>query len=147
MKKALFVSILICAVWITGCKKEDNVVVPQEEHFAAEGVYLSSSGISVAAIFRGESTDTVKVPLGNSTDHMNVRFFDANRNIINPPTDVNKKLTWNIADTSLVEIWRHDEEYEIHFRGKKPGLTTVEFYITHEGHNDFRSGNLKVLVQ
>lgn len=50
MKKGLFISLVLVAVWVSGCKKEDNVVVPQEEHFAAEGVYLSSSGIPVASI-------------------------------------------------------------------------------------------------
>lgn len=151
MKKLLFMAVIAMLGLYSGCKKEDNVLVPQEEHFAAEGVYLSTSGIPVASIFRGVSTDTIKVPLGNSTDHMNVRFFDANKNIINPPSDAAKKLNWGIADTSIVEIWQHQDEpdakYEIHFRGKKAGITTVEFYITHEGHNDFRSGNIKVIVQ
>ncbi len=148
MKKGLIAVILLFAIWIAGCKKEDNVVAPQEDHFKAEGVYLSTSGIPVASIFRGESTDTIKVPLNNSTDHMDVKFFDPSRNVINSPAEAEKKLSWSIGDTSMVEIWRHDgEEYEIHFRGKKAGMTTVEFFITHEGHNDFRSGNLKVLVQ
>lgn len=134
-----------------GCKKEDSPITPVEEHFAAEGVYLSTSGIPVASIFRGVSTDTIRVPLAGSTDHIDVRFLDANRNVINPPTDTRKKLSWNIADTSIVELWRHvdeqEAEYEIHFRGKKAGMTTIEFFILHEGHNDFRSGNIKVLVQ
>ncbi|MBK7866233.1 MAG: hypothetical protein IPJ75_04115 [Ignavibacteriales bacterium] len=97
------------------------------------------------------STDTLKVPLGASTDHMDVKFYDASRNVIEPPTDKAKKLSWSIADTSMVELWRHadepDAEFEIHLRGKKAGMTTIEFFIVHEGHNDFRSGTFKVLVQ
>ncbi|MBK7265190.1 MAG: hypothetical protein IPI12_02390 [Ignavibacteriales bacterium] len=151
MKKMLIPAIFAVVILFQGCKKEDSPVSPVEEHFAAEGVYLSTSGIPVASIFRGVSTDTIKVPLAGSTDHMDVKFFDANRNVINPPTDTQKKLSWSIADTSMVELWRHadepDAEYEIHLRGKKAGMTTIEFFILHEGHNDFRSGNIKVLVQ
>ncbi len=147
MKNMFIAVVVIFTVLFAGCKKEDSVTAPQEDHFEAEGVYLSTSGIPVASIFRGVSSDTIKVPLGNSTDHMDVKFFDPNKNVINPPTDAAKKLAWSIADTSMVEIWRHDEEYEIHFRGKKAGITTVEFFLTHEGHNDFRSGNIKVVVQ
>jgi hypothetical protein len=152
MKKMMIVAFFAVALLLLeGCKKEDSPITPVEEHFAAEGVYLSTSGIPVASIFRGVSTDTIKVPLGNSTDHMDLRFFDASRNVIEPPTDKNKKLSWSIADTSMVELWRHadepDAEYEIHLRGKKAGMTTIEFFLVHEGHNDFRSGNIKVLVQ
>ncbi|GAB1443478.1 hypothetical protein MASR2M39_23190 [Ignavibacteriales bacterium] len=151
MKKMIFAALFAVVVLFQGCKKEDSPVTPVEEHFAAEGVYLSTSGIPVASIFRGISTDTLKVPFGASTDHMDVRFFDANRNVIEPPTDKAKKLSWSIADTSMVELWRHPDEpnaeYEIHLRGKKAGMTTIEFFLLHEGHNDFRSGNIKVLVQ
>lgn len=151
MKKMIFLAFFAIIVMFQGCKKEESPVTPVEDHFEAEGVLLTSSGIPVASIFRGVSTDTLKVPLGASTDHMDVKFYDANRNVIEPPTDEDKKLSWSIADTSMVELWRHadepDAEYEIHLRGKKAGMTTLELFIVHEGHNDFRSGPFKVLVQ
>jgi hypothetical protein len=70
--------------------------------------------------------------------------------VINPPTDPQKILAWNIADTTITELWQHNEpgaEYEIHLRGKKAGMTTIEFFISHAGHNDFRSGTFNVLVK
>ncbi|KAB2907466.1 MAG: hypothetical protein LC102_12210 [Ignavibacteriales bacterium] len=148
MKTSLIITFtIVTLLFFNGCKSEDNVLAPKEEHFKAEGVYLSTSGIPVASIFRGESSDTIKVPYGALSDHIDVKFFDSNRNIINPPSDPNKHLAWSIADTNITEILRHDEEYEIHFRGKQRGLTTVEFFISHDGHNDFRSGNIKVSVE
>lgn len=144
-----FVVILLSLITLTGCKSEDNIVNPQEEHFEAEGVVLQSSGIKIASIFRGVTTDTIKVPVGEYPDHIDVKFYNANQAVINPPSDPDKKLAYSIADTTVVTLWQHADEaggYEIHLRGKKPGITTMELFIKHGEHSDFRSGNFTIRV-
>lgn len=134
---------------ITGCKGEDSIVNPPEEHFEAEGVVLESSGIEIASIFRGVTTDTIKVPVGEYPDHIEVKFYNSTKNIIEPPADPDKKLAYNIADTTVVTLWQHSDEiggFEIHLRGKKPGTTTMELFVKHGEHSDFRSGNFIIRV-
>ena len=50
----------------------------------------------------------------------------------------------------MVEVWQHPGEeggYEFHLRGKKSGETTIEFKVNHDGHADFTSGDVKIVVQ
>lgn len=141
--------ILLSVITITGCKSEDKIVNPQEDHFEAEGVVLESSGIQIASIFRGVTTDTIKVPVGEYPDHIEVKFYTPEKTIINPPADTDKKLAYSVADTTVVTLWQHAGEeggYEIHLRGKKPGMTTMELFIKHGEHSDFRSGNFLIRV-
>jgi len=129
---------------------EDDVTTPPEEHFEAIGVYLSNSGIELASILRGVTDDTLFVPLDSSTDHIDVQFYDEDENIIDGPEDSDKQLAWIIGNTALCEVWQHAGEeggYDVHLRGLAEGLTTIEFLINHEGHSDFRSGNIPVRVQ
>lgn len=143
-------AIMLLSVFaVTGCKSEDSVVNPPEDHFEAEGVVLESSGILIASIFRGVTTDTIKVPVGEYPDHIEVKFYNSSKNIIEPPTDPDKKLDYSIADTTVVTLWQHSDEiggFEIHLRGKKPGVTTMELFVKHGEHSDFRSGNFIIRV-
>ncbi len=141
--------ILLSVFVINGCKSEDSIVNPPEEHFEAEGVVLESSGIVFASIFRGVTTDTIKVPVGEFPDHIEVKFYDENKNVIAPPSDSDKKLGYSIADSTVVTFWQHAGEeggFEFHLRGKKPGITTMELFVKHGEHSDFRSGNFIVRV-
>jgi hypothetical protein len=145
---ALYI-LLIGLFLYAGCSKDDDPVSSQDEHFEAIGVYLSSSGIKVGAILRGETSDTLYAPLGGLSDHIDVQFYDKNENIIDPPSDEDHSLAWAIDDTSMVEVWQHPGEeggYEFHFRGKKAGTTFIEFFVYHGDHSDFRSGKFPVKV-
>lgn len=141
--------ILIACGLLAACS-EDDVTTPPEEHFEAIGVYLSTSGIELASILRGITDDTLFVPLDSSTDHIDVQFYDEDENVVDGPEDSDKQLAWIIGNAALCEVWQHAGEeggYEVHLRGLAEGLTTIEFLINHEGHSDFRSGNIPVRVQ
>jgi len=142
----LITAFLLIALY--GCSKDDPVT-PQEEHFEAIGMYFSTSGIKLAQILRGETTDTLVAPLGGLSDHINIQFFDENENIIDPPSDEDKHLDWAIDDESVVEVFQHEGEeggYEFHLRGLKEGVTNIEFFVVHVDHNDYRSGKIPVKV-
>ena len=146
--KFLFNFILIAFLLIAGCA-EDDPVSNQEEHFEAIGMYFSTSGIKIAQILRGETSDTLVAPLGGLSEHIEIQFFDENENLIDPPTDDDKKLAWEIGNSNLAEIWQHEGEeggYEFHLKGLHEGVTTIEFFVSHLGHNDYRSGNIPLKV-
>ncbi len=131
------------------CSK-DEPVAPQEEHFEAEGMVFYQSGIKIVEIFRGVTSDTFFVPLGDMTSGIKVKFLNPKREEINPPDYKKQPLAWQISDTSKVGVWQHSGEegnYEFHFVGKNDGRTEIEFFILHEGHPDFRSGKIPVVVR
>jgi hypothetical protein len=134
--------------FITACSENDPVT-PQEDHFNAIGIVLRSSGIQLVSILRGETTDTLYALEGVLGDHLEVFFYDENEQIIDPPTDPNKTLAWEVGDAQLLEVHQdagQEGRFEFHLKGVKPGLTTLELFIMHEGHADYRSGKIPISI-
>lgn len=149
MKK---VSILFLSLLFTISCSDNNPTEP-EDHFQPEGwVFINGASQRFMQIFQGKfsvGSDTLfTVPNGENTDHISIKFLDSKGIEIDPPTDKDKKLSWDIMDTTIVWLERHDdEEWEFHLEGKKTGETEIQFYIMHNGHSDVRSGYIKVKVQ
>ena len=134
---------------LAGCAKDESLA-PQEEHFEAIGMYFTSSGIRVASILRGETSDTLNAPLGKIGEGIEIQFYDKDENLIDPPEREHQKLAWEIEDPSIVEVWQHPGEeggFEFHLKGLTIGITKIEFFIMHEEHADFRSGKIPVKVE
>ncbi|MCF8241274.1 MAG: hypothetical protein K9J16_07795 [Melioribacteraceae bacterium] len=148
-KVSLAIITIILSAIIISCSEESDPVAPQEDHFEAIGVVLYNSGIELASILRGETNDTLHAPLGEISDHFEVKFYNEDETIIDPPGTEHQTLSWEIADTSVAEVWQHPGEeggFEFHLKGKKVGTTTLELFVLHEGHRDFRSGLFPVKV-
>ena len=149
LKFLLSVLAITSITFLSSCK-DDDPVSAQEEHFEAIGIHFSNSGIKLAQILRGVTADTLFAPLGSLSDHIEVKFFDDDENVIDPPSDEHETLGWAVDDNTVVELYQHPGEeggYEFHLRGLKAGSTKIEFFIVHEGHNDFRSGKITVTVR
>ncbi len=153
MKKTtilFIVSLCIIPLFLTGCADEDDPLVP-EEHFKAIGMVFETSGIRIASILRGETGDTLLAPLNDLSDHIEVRFYNNDEELIDPPQDNTQyKLSWSIDDEAIAEVWQHEGEegvFEFHLRGLQAGMTEIEFFIMHGDHNDYRSGKLPLRVQ
>jgi hypothetical protein len=147
LSRVLFVIIL--SIGLISCSK-DEPLSPSEDHFEAEGMVFYDSGIKLVEIFRGVTQDTFFVPLGNMTSHIEIKFLSPEKKEIDPPDYKKKPMGWTIADTSIVSLHQDagDEgKYEFHLKGKKAGLTNIEFFVLHEGHPDFRSGKIPVKVR
>ncbi len=128
----------------------DDPVSPKDDHFKAEGIVFLQSGIKIAEIFRGQTSDTLTAPLGNMTAGIDVKFYNSNKVMIDPPDDPDLSFAWEISDTSIVGVWQHPGEegdFEFHLVGKVAGKTEMEFFIMHDDHADFRSGKISVKVQ
>ncbi len=142
-----FCFILTFSVTLFSCK--DDPLEPDMDHFEAEGVVFYQSGIKVAEIFRGITQDTLFAVVGQITSHFEVKFYNANKQEMDPPDHIVQPFAWELQDTSIVGVWQHPGEegsYEFHLEGKQLGLTQIEFFIMHEGHADFRSGKLPIKV-
>lgn len=143
----LFIFLII--ILINSCE-EDDPIKPQEDHFEAIGVVLYESGIEIARILRGETADTLIVEEGERTSHIDVKFFDEDENIIDPPESEEQILDWEFEDPAIAGIWQHEGEeggFEIHLEGLSAGETNVEFFIVHEAHADYRSGKIPVRIE
>jgi hypothetical protein len=148
MRKILLTLTSLFLLFFISCS--DDPVTPQEDHFEAEGMVFYQSGIKIAEIFRGVTQDTLSIGASVEGPHTDIKFYNSNKVEIDPPDYTKQPLAWELADTIFAEIEQHAGEegsYEFHLVGKVAGITTVEFFIMHEGHADFRSGKIPVKVQ
>lgn len=150
VKRILFIVLFSVYFLLTnGCGKDD-ILEPQEDHFEAEGMVFYSSGIKLAEIFRGVTSDTLRAKVGLLSELIEIKFLNPERQEIAPPDYKKQPLTWEITDTSIVSIKQHEGKegsYEFLLWGKKEGVTKIEFFILHEGHPDFRSGKIPIKVE
>lgn len=147
MKTKYILLSLLFVVFLSSCSEETNPTTPIADHFKANGLIIESMGQRILTYFNLKSPDTLIVPVG-LTDHYEIKFLDADSNVIAPPTDADKKLGWVIGDTSMLEVYRHDgQEWEFHLKGKKVGTTDIEFRVMHIDHPDFKTIKLPVIVR
>lgn len=148
-KKLLASLLLLFVLFINSC--EDDPVSNQEDHFEAIGTAIyDATGAIAVSIIGGVTTDTLVIENGKLSDHFDVKFYDENENIIDPPNDEHIELGYEIGDTSVVGWWQHPGEeggFEFHLDGKKIGITNLQLFIQHEGHNDYRSGKININVK
>lgn len=140
--------LLIILLFSFGCS--DDPVSTQEEHFEAEGVVFLQSGIKIAEIFRGVTSDTLFAPVDSMSAGIDVKFYNSNQEIIEPPDDPDLTFAWEIDNALILDVWQHPGEeggFEFHLEGLSADTTFIEFFILHEGHADFRSGKIPVVVQ
>lgn len=133
---------------LTACS-EDDPITPPQDHEEAVGMALFRGDSLVASILRGVAGDTLRVPAGVLTEDYDVRFYDESEALFEAHDD-DHSFSWEITDPSVIDVVQDagkEGKFEFRFRGLKAGATTVEFFIIHEGHADFRTGKWPVLVR
>lgn len=111
---------------------------------------IISSGDTTVYYFQGvvRTGDTIKAPSGNNlSPHYNLKFLDANKSIILPPSTTTLKLGWTIAHNNIAELYRDPgDEWNFHIRGKDSGTTSIIFKVLHGDHADFITNPIPVKV-
>jgi len=154
LKKKSFVLLLsvLSAVFVFSSCSDDDPVEPLEDHFEAIGtIVYDATGAVAASILRGVTDDTLYAPNGDLSDHFTVKFYNENEEIIDPPVgEEDHYLGFEVGDATVVETYQHSGEegdYEFHLRGLKAGTTSLELFIYHVDHKDYRSGSIPVVVE
>ena len=142
------------AIILAGCGKEEPLTT-QEEHFEAEGLVLVDAGQRFFRYFQGRidsgdgRADALEVTHGEVTSKWSIRFLDKDGNEMAPPTGEGFSFTWEIADTSIVEVVQDEGEagmFVFALRGLEDGETTIKLQVSHEGHVDFTTRDIPVHV-
>lgn len=146
-----FIFLFVSLFFFNGCKDEHDPLSPHEDHFEAIGMLVyDASGKQVAKILRGVTADTLKGIVGATSDHFTVKFYNEQEKVVDAPKDPDLKFNFVVEDKSVSTIWQHPGEeggFEFHIKGIKAGKTHVEFFIEHEGHNDYRTGKMPLQIK
>lgn len=160
MKKFIHLSgilLLISIFFSNGCNEDTPTVLPSE-HFEPEGWVLRDATQRpilvvwqgyIKTLWQGNAIyDTLYAPLNALSDHLTVKFLDANQGIMNPPVDADHEFGWSITDTTFFEIIRDNPtDWAFHLKGKKEGKTTLELQVLHIGHVDVRTPKIPVIIR
>lgn len=158
--KSLFVLtflFIISLSFFNGCDENDPVI-PPSAHFEPEGWLIrDATQKPILVVWQGviqnswnsQTVDTVFVaPLNALSDHLTVKFLDANKNIMNPPSDNNYQFGWAITDTSVLSVVQdRPADWAFHLKGKQTGSTFLELQVRHVGHVDVRTPQIPVIVE
>ncbi|QQS37623.1 MAG: hypothetical protein IPM56_06630 [Ignavibacteriales bacterium] len=148
--------VLLSIVLFNGCNESDPVI-PPTEHFEPEGWLIrDATQKPILVVWQGviqsswnsQTVDTTfKAPLNALSDHLTVKFLDAQRNIFNPPSDADHQFGWTISDTSKLAIVQDSPgDWAFHLKGKQTGSTSIELQVLHAGHVDVRTPYIPVLI-
>lgn len=151
----VFILAISLAVIFFGCS-EDDKLVPAENHVEAVRMQILD-GANIIYDFQSAdysdqetySNDTIKIALGKS-NLLTAKFFDENGAEINPADEEHTTFEAEFGDASIAFIsWNSGQEgtYQFYLTGQSEGITTVAFFIMHEGHPDFRTKVNHILVR
>lgn len=154
----LFVLTIFSFIIFNSCSDETDPVIPPSEHFEPEGwVVRDATTKPILVVWQGviqtnwnsvEVPDTLYAPLNALSDHYTIKFLDLNKNIINPPTDVDNEFGWIITDTSKLSIVRDNPtDWAFHLKGKALATTSLELQVLHVGHVDVKTPKIPVIIR
>ncbi len=151
LKYIINIFFIINIVYLTGCS-EDTVQTPQSAHFQASGLIIYNETLSDTILYYHNGVlkpgfDSLFVPFNALSGHWTIKFLDANKIQLEPPSGPNHTLGWLIDDPNMLELYRHGNDiWEFHLKGKALGTTKIKFQILHEGHADFQTIPIPVKI-
>jgi hypothetical protein len=152
-KRAL--SLILLLILAASCA-EDDPVSTQEEHFEAVRMKIFDGGKIIYDFISADytdqdtySNDTIYIPLGK-TNLLSAKFYNENNLEIDPREEEHTTFETEIGDeTIVITEWEQGSEgdYVFYLNGKTAGVTTITFFIMHEGHPDFRTKVNHIVVR
>jgi len=135
---------------------DDSSPISSEEHTDTDGFILEDeSGNEIYREFEGEKTGSITISIGD-TLKLSVHFLDHNGNEIEHEEGEEKHenelaISENDYNIAVIENEEHEEgeeehEMAIHIIGIGVGSTSFILQLMHEGHPDYTSLSINILV-
>ena len=145
----IFALLLSLAVLTTGCDNPAGSDDDHEEHTDPVGLELIMNGETVLEYFDGEVTGHMHVDEGGETALITVHFLNEEKEQIHGE-DLGDEynLVWNIENENVLDVEQHDEDgkWSFHIHGEAQGNTSVVLQLFHDGHSDFDTLPIPVVV-
>ncbi|NTV46646.1 MAG: hypothetical protein HGB11_09055 [Chlorobiales bacterium] len=169
----LSVLLLALIVFFTiGCDNDDNPSSTDQDHFEAEGIYISNSGVKVIDYYGPDlpsgtsELGPVNINVGDN-GHWDMQFYNSSKQLIGGPDEADHYLAVEIQDVSKAKV--NDAHLEVtktsvtndgwtqylfkqgvfgfHIQGVQANSETkIRFKIIHVDHADFITLPIKLNV-
>lgn len=117
----------------------------EEHHEEAEGLVLRIDGAEVLRVEGAVVTGELIAPLGGWTETVVVTFLAEDGDEFVPDEPEEFVLTETLADPAAITFEKIGD-YSFRIHGDTSGPTTMQLGIFHEGHFDYQSPDLPVMV-
>ena len=140
---------MILSVFFAACGDSNSASTDQHEHFEAEGWNLYWDDWQLAySVYRGKADSSIKEMHVNAncmSEHIHVKFLDDKKKEVEPPTDDEHSLSWEIGDEKILDL-HSCGSWGFHLKGVKEGETTLILKVNHHDHADVRTPAIRVVV-
>lgn len=140
--------ITLVAILITASACNNPASSDEEEHHEEPvGVVLMMNGQEIARYNEDGVTGQIEVEAGAETTLISIFFLTDDGDEFQPD-EPEFSLNWKDIDTSIADVEQHDEDgkWSFHIHGEAAGNTSVVFQLFHEGHSDFDTQPIPVVV-
>lgn len=112
-----------------------------------EGAVLIMNGQEIARYDESGVTGQLEVDAGQETPLISIFFLDHDGDQFQPD-EPELSLNWKDIDMSIADIEQHSEDgkWRFHLHGEAQGNTSVVFQLFHDGHSDFDTLPIPVVV-
>lgn len=148
-KQLLFILIFFKVLFFFSSCSEDNIISPGA-HFQARGLYIQPEGLPDTLVYYHNGSfmsgkDSLFVTVSDTSEHLDIRFLDMNRNEIPPPSLSVYSLGLEISNESIARAFT-EGGWAFHIIGVSPGETSLVIKVLHMGHSDFTTLPIKIRV-
>jgi len=150
--KAFFkiLCILIFNIYIIQCSENSSPVDDEGDHARGIGILITKSGSeAVRYEYEDPVTGQLSGKVGQISPAYEFMLIDDDGDAYTPDTE-HHELRWEISDTTIAKLWQHEGEeggYEFHVDGISAGITSIVFEVYHEGHADFVSKPVPIMIE
>lgn len=163
IKKLSLLAILSLTIFFNSCDDSDTVT-PSEEHFEAVGyILLNDNDEVVFRLFEGQVdvtiSESVAVNLADGMGEYHVHFLDEDGNDIGTPEgehdheeeteeeheEEETTLSVEVQDEGVATVEAH--EWEVEITPIAVGSTQMRIQILHNGHADFNSPFVPLVIK
>ncbi len=158
INSTILFSVILISILLTGCDDTDSVT-PSEDHFEAAGYIIKNANDStVFKVLKGQVDNTISesfvLILAEDSQKYTIEFLDEDGKNIGIPEhdehedseeDEEHELNFEIEDINFAQF--DITEWEINISPLKVGETTFRIQILHEGHPDFTSPYVPMVIK
>lgn len=138
-------SILLMVVVLGGCVA-GNPVDPDDDHFEPVGLVLRAGDSELVRYEHGAVSGAIEIATGTTTPRLTVLFILEDGRAVAPPDD-ELKLDVSIADPGIAQLDGSSAgDWMFALRGISAGATSIVISAMHNGHADFQTKAIPVLV-
>ena len=143
MKKLAYLMLIASILGLAAC---DNPVEEDHDHAEVDGLILVSGSTHVVEVEEGVATGQLTITVGEDPVEFEVEFTDHDGHEIHAEDLDDEFSLAVISDDTAIATVTVEGRFGFMLDGIAAGTTEMEVQLLHDGHADFRTPKITVVV-